>query len=225
MQTPGEKKLIEKVAEEIQNCKEKCIILNIGAAKSLVIEKELENLGCDFIEDRTDVRDPSVEYNKTRNSYIASIENMSMLSENTYDIAFANYVLEHVDDIKSSAKEVKRILKDKGIFVASVPNPEAPEFILAKYTPTWFHQFIKGEGEGHEAHDTVYSFDSLGELIKIFKKEGLGVVNIYQKSFTYGYLYRFPILKYLSKKYDRFIEKKKYYKIMGNVCFVFKNIK
>ncbi len=224
MQTPGEKTLIEKVAEEIKNCKERSVILNIGAGKSLVIEKELEGLDCDFIEDRTDLSDPSVKYSKSRNSYIAPIENMGIVPGDTYDIVFANYVLEHVVDIKKAAKEVNRVLKEGGVFIASIPNPEAPEFIIAKYTPTWFHQLIKGGGEGHKAHDTVYSFDSLGELISIFRNEGLEIKGIYQKSFTYGYLYRFPVLKYLSRYYDSFIEKNDYHGLMGNTCLVFRKI-
>ncbi len=221
MQTPGEKYLINFLARKIKELGEKTNIINIGANTSLVIERELDKANCNFSEDRADVIDPKVEYSKLNNSYVCSVEDMSIIRDNTYDIAFANFVLEHVFDLESSAKEINRILKEKGSFVTSIPNPEAPEFIISRFTPHWFHQWVRGEGEGHEAHETKYSYKNIKEFIKIFEERGFRLIEENYTPFTYGYLYRFPLLNILSKTYDYLITKLGVKRFMGNICLVF----
>lgn len=221
MQTPGEKYLINFLIKKIKELGEKPNIINIGANTSLVIEKELEAAGCNFSEDRVDILDSKVEYNKLNNSYVCSVEDMKTIGANIYDIAFANFVLEHVLDLESSAREINRILKEKASFVASIPNPQAPEFIISRFTPHWFHQWVRGEGEGHEAHETKYSYKSIREFINIFEKNGFKLVKESFTPFTYGYLYRFTLLNIFSKIYDYLVLKLGVKRFMGNVCLVF----
>ena len=221
MQTPGEKYLISFLIKTIKKSRKTANIINIGANTSLVIEKELDIANCDFKEDRTDVIESKVDYLKFDKNYICSVENMKEIPSDNYDIAFANFVLEHVGDLNSSGREINRILKKGGSFVASIPNPQAAEFFISKFTPLWFHQWIRGEGEGHEAHETEYSYKSVGDFIKIFENEGFKIREEYFRPFTFGYLYRFPVINILSKVYDKLILKLGYKKLMGNVCLVF----
>ncbi|MDA3839532.1 MAG: methyltransferase domain-containing protein [Patescibacteria group bacterium] len=223
MQTPGEKYLIKYLIKSIKRLGTKAYIINIGANTSLVIEKELDGADCDFIEDRTDVIDSRVEYLKLNKTYICSVEEMREVSNDSYDIVFANFVLEHVDDLNNSAKEINRILKNEGSFVTSIPNPQAPEFLISKFTPLWFHQYIRGEGEGegHEAHETKYSYKSIKEFVEIFESKGLKLVEKNFTPFTFGYLYRFPIIGFISKIYDKIIHRLGYERLMGNVCLAF----
>ncbi len=221
MQTPGEKYLIEYLIKSIKRLGRKANIINIGANTSLVIEKELDEAGCDFVEDRTDIIDSSVEYKKFSKRYICSVEKMDEVEKNKYDIAFANFVLEHIPDLNSSASEINRIIKNGGSFVTSIPNPQAPEFVISKFTPHSFHQWIRGEGEGHEAHETEYSYKSVGEFVKIFESKGFKLKEEFFKPFTFGYLYRFPIVNIFSKIYDKLILKTGARRLMGNVCLVF----
>ncbi len=79
---------------------------------------------------------------------------MHPVKSNKYDAAFSNYVLEHVQNLNKAASEVYRVLKPGGIYVTSVPNPAAPEFLLSKLTPMWFHELIRREKAWH----THYSF-------------------------------------------------------------------
>ncbi|PLX21622.1 hypothetical protein C0584_02130, partial [Candidatus Parcubacteria bacterium] len=123
MQTLAEKYLIDYLAKTINKDKERSNIINIGANKSLVIEKELDSNDCDYVEDRTDIISPDVAHDNVYRTYICSVEEMTEVLSSEYDIAFANFVLEHVDDLKSSASEINRILKKGKTFVTSIPNP------------------------------------------------------------------------------------------------------
>ncbi|MDO8669720.1 MAG: class I SAM-dependent methyltransferase [Candidatus Buchananbacteria bacterium] len=224
MQTPAEKYLIKKVAQILMqsNNLENARILNVGAGESIVLESSILSIvGNKFICDRMDVTDCRVKHPNTGECFIASVESMPEIKSNQYELAFANYVLEHVADLGKAAAEIHRVLKPSGYFITSLPNISAPEFILSKYTPTKFHQFIKGEGEGRHAYETQYAFKNIKGFIKVFEKY-FSVVEIRYWSNTLGYLYRFPVISIISKVYDKIINYLNIKMLMGNVCIVFK---
>jgi len=225
MQTPAEKFLIEKVVELLdQSDKETrpTKILNVGAGESIVLEKSIyDGFGDDFVCDRVDVTDCCANYPVIGECFTASVESMPKIKSDNYDIAFANYVFEHVANLDKAASEVARVIKPSGFFITSLPNPAAPEFILSKYTPTKFHQVIKGKGEGSHAHETHYAYKNIREFITTFEKY-FSVVEVRYWSNTLGYLYRFPIINIISKIYDNIINFLKIKILMGNVCVVFK---
>lgn len=225
MQTPAEIFLIEKVAELLEKNKlgsAEFRILNIGAAKSVVIEKTVQaKSGKKFICDRVDVDDCRVQAPFVGDCFTASVEDMALIKSNSYDLVFANYVFEHITNLGKAAKEVARVLKPGGAFVVSLPNPKAPEFILSKYTPNKFHQVIKGEGEGSHAYETYYAYKNVEEFIKFFKKYFSEVEESYWSS-TYSYLYKFPVINSISKIYDKLVDSLNIKFLMGNVCLVFK---
>lgn len=232
MQTPAEKYLIAKVREALRNVSssthdhadERVVrLLNIGAGKSTVIENSLQdNSRAQFMCDRVDVSDCSVQHERAGKAFVASVESMPRVPSAHYDIAFANYVFEHVSGLSAAAAEVHRVLKPSGLFVTSLPNPTAPEMWLSKHTHTAFHQCIKGGGEGHHAHETHYAYRSIQEFLAIFNKQGFATVEIRYWSHTFGYLYRFPVLRLLSRLYDRVVNRLHIKRFMGNVCIVLK---
>lgn len=221
MQTPAEIKLIAELKKIVAHNPE-ARLLNIGAAKSLVIENAVyENGRQPFHCDRLDVENCDVVHPVVGNCYIASVESMTDVSSGLYDAVFANYVLEHVTNLSAAVLEINRSLKPGGLFILSTPNPSAPEFKLSHHTPLWFHQLIKGEGDGKRAFETVYAYKNIDELIKIFTRHGFKCLRVELQSFTFGYLYRFPILNSLSRLYDYTVTKLGIKSLMGNVCLVF----
>ncbi len=220
MQTPAEKYLIHKCIHIIRELKSPKII-NLGAGTSLVIEKSIQKeIQQSLIFDRMDVADCSSKHKLVGKCYLCSVDNMSQIKNTEYDLALANYVLEHVADLPQAALEIARILKPKAYFITSLPNPQAPEFKLSKHTPTGFHQLIKGKGKGHEAHETHYAYTNITEFIHIFKKD-FELVEVKYWANTYGYLYRFPIINIFSYLYDKLINLIGIKWLMGNVCLVF----
>jgi len=224
MQTPAERQLITELKEIVSHNPE-ARLLNIGAAKSLVIEQALYEDGRQpFHCDRLDIENSQVTHPVVENCYQASVEAMTDVRSGFYDAAFANYVLEHVANLSAAVLEISRILKPGGLFVLSTPNPAAPEFKLSHHTPLWFHQLIKGEGDGKRAYETVYAYKNIADLIKIFEAHGFHCLRIMRISFTEGYLYRFPVINVLSRIYDKVVTKLKINFLMGNVCLVFQKI-
>lgn len=224
MQTPAEKYLIKKVSQILRgnNASDKLRILNVGAGESIVLENSILSIAGDkFVCDRMCITDCSVKHPNVGECFIASVESMPEIKSNQYDLAFANYVLEHVADLNKSAAEIYRILKPSGYFITSLPNTSAPEFILSKYTPAKFHQFIRGKGEGSHAHETQYAYKNIGEFVSIFEKY-FSVVEIRQWSNTLGYLYKFPAINIIGRLYDKMVNHFNIKMLMGNVCIIFK---
>lgn len=225
MQTPAEKYLIKKVIKFLENIYDHTghvKILNVGAGKSIVLEKSIQNVfGKEFICDRVDVVDCYAQHPVIGECFVASAESMPEVKSAEYDLAFANYVFEHIADLNASAQEVARILKLSGYFMVSLPNPSAPEFILSKYTPIGFHQFIRGKGEGSHAYETHYAYKNIKEFITIFEKY-FSVSELKYWSNTFGYLYKFPAIGIISRIYDKIVNFLNIKFLMGNVCIVFK---
>jgi SAM-dependent methyltransferase len=225
MQSLTEKKLISSISEEVGKFNRRGIqptIINIGAGKSLVIEKHLDYSGAGYMEDRLDTADCNVVYGKFRKAYISSVEKMEDIQDGVYDLGFANYVLEHVSDLRRASREIFRILKNNGLIVITVPNVRAPEFILSKFSPLWFHQFVRGKSESMLAHETFYSYNNIQELIELFENAGFVAEEVSCYPSTYCYLHKFPIINFFSRVYDRLVKKINAKFLMGNVCLKFK---
>lgn len=227
MQTPGEISLIKHCVDFLSKYPSTgnyAHLLNVGAARSTVIEEELVRQGLNFICDRTDIEACEVDKPYVGKCFQVSVEEMKPLESEEYDLVFANYVLEHVGNIERALEEIWRVLKSNGLFVLSTPNPAAPEFLISKYTPLWFHQIMRGkqEEEGHRAYETVYAYPTITSLVKIAQQAGFSLEKADYYSFTYGYLHRFPVLKTMSTWYDNVINKSRQQRLQGNVCLVFR---
>jgi len=193
-------------------------ILNIGSGINLSIENELVGSRHFFVCDRIDIEDYEVEHPFVEKCLNCSVEEMPQMKSKGYVSAFANYVLEHIPNIRKASKEIFRVLKPGGVFVASVPNVSAPEFQIAKVTPLWFHKLIR-QGDAWETH---YSYESIEDLKKQFQAAGFSTVKIEYFSAVGGYLRKFPVLSILGRMYDKIIEKLGNKDLLGDVCITFR---
>lgn len=222
MQSPAEKYLIDTIKKSLNQYYEfysdRAKLINIGGGRSTVIEDNLINSGFQFISDRVDVEDIKLSKSFAGDCFQCSVEFMPQVKPSEYNVAFANYVLEHVRDINMAASEIFRILKPGGIFVTSIPNPTAPEFIISRLTPLWFHKIIRGR----EAWETYYSYKNIEKLGEIFNKAGLETIDVLYWSFSQGYVNRFPVINKLSWFYDKLMNSLRLSLFMNNVCVVFR---
>ncbi len=62
-------------------------------------------------------------------------------ADQTFDLVFADNVLEHVADPVTALLEIRRVLKPGGRFLAKTPNKWHYMPIIARLTPTSFHRF------------------------------------------------------------------------------------
>jgi len=220
MQTPAERHLIRQISEFL--CRgpgrEARLILNIGAGRSTIIERRLADSGCSFICDRIDVEDCTAEFPNAGSAWTCPVEKMTPLESGRYAAAFANYVLEHVGDLKTAASEIFRVLEPGGLFTTSVPNLTAPEFLIARNAPAGL-QRVMTQGKGFE---TSYSWQTIGDLTRVFEGAGFMVEDTAYWAFTEGYLWRYPLLSLLSRLYDKAITKSGFRHMMGNACITLK---
>ena len=63
----------------------------------------------------------STDYYMDNVTFQSDIQNMSMISDESYDYFICSHVLEHVQDDRKAMRELYRILKDDGIGVFLVP--------------------------------------------------------------------------------------------------------
>ncbi len=217
MQTPAEKRLVERLTRIIGKTNENsdipARILNIGAGKRLVIEELLSQNGCIFTCDRVDIEDCLVDHPSVGTCRQCSMEAMTPVDSGRYAAAFANYVLEHIADHQSAASEVFRVLESEGVFLSTIPNPAAPEFALARRTPLWFHRKVRGA----ESWETLYQYRNIEELMNTLESAGFVKREISHYAFTQNYLVRYSAARVMTRLYDRMISKLGSERLMGNV--------
>lgn len=228
-QTHANKYLIQRIGGELRQCVSSTghtpRILNIGAAKTIYIEDDLSSDGCVYVADRIDVDDCAVTHPHIRECWKCSVESMRPVKSQRYDFAIANWVLEHVPDLSKAAGEMHRILKPSGKLITAVPNPAAPEFLFARLTPLWIHKMIRGqnhdEDETYHTYHTCYAYDSIKQLLEIFKRAGFREIEIKYFPTIESYVSRFPFLSFPGKLYDNIISSLKIKPLMGHVCILF----
>ena len=138
------------------------------------------------------------------------------MPSDTYDAAFANFVLEHVPQLDPAAAEILRVLRKGGIFVASTVNVRAPEIWISNHTPLWFHEFIRGR----RAWPTAYSYSSVEELAEKFRRAGFSVEELRWFPVVGAYPHRIPVLNVLARVYDGTLKGLKPNGMLGNICLV-----
>ena len=85
-------------------------------------------------------------------------ENIIPYGENFFDIVYSIYVLEHIGKPLSMFKEIWRVLKPGGYFIALTPGSHHYVSLIAKATPHSFHEWIVEKTENRKANDTFPTF-------------------------------------------------------------------
>ena len=219
MQTQAEAEMVAKIVNLI-NLKETPKILNIGSGKDISIEQQLNHAGCKYTVDRLDIEPCQIDFINVNRCWTFPVEDMPQVNSSFYDAAFANYVLEHVGDIQKAAKEIYRILVPGGYFLATVPNPAAPEFIIAKNTPVGTHKRFRKQ----MAWKTIYAYKSIKNLCRIFENAGFKFVDLNYFPAVGNYLSPYPLLSIAGKIYDRVLNKIKITNLLGQVCVIFQKL-
>ncbi len=213
-----QKRLQAHIVEYLKS-HEHTTMINVGAGAAHTFEDRWTQYS--FTEDRLDIEPFTPQRDYVRRCFTCSAEDMKLVPSNEYDLAFSNFVLEHVEYLDDTAEEVVRVLKPGGLYIATIPNPKALEFRISKLTPVVFHKLIRGS----DAWETHYEFKGIQHLVDIFKRAGLEAVDIEYAPAVEEYLERFPVVNLFGKLYDSTLKALNLHGLMGQACIVFKALK
>lgn len=142
-------------------------VLELGCAHgyllSFLSEKKYQKYG-------KDISGYAIGYAKKNNPqanfFLGSVEKLNEIEDETMDLVIAKYVLEHLDDPENCIEECRRILKNGGYFIFSVPNTSSILKELKK------DQWIGCRDKTHKSVFTPEEWDNLLEKrnFKIIKK-------------------------------------------------------
>lgn len=113
---------------------------------------------------------------------------------NQFDLIICNHVLEHIKEVDLAVKELKRILKPKGLMILNVPNEGC---LMAKIRNYIFQREIL------KITDHVHFFNKQS-FLKVLKKNKIIVQKVYRAGFFFPYFPLINIRKYL---FGRYLEK------------------
>ena len=120
------------------------------------------------------------------------------LEDETFDIVFSRYVLEHVSDPTRFLGEMHRILKLGGRFLFLTPNKKHYVALGARFTPQKFHLWFNRK-RGREEADTfptLYKLNSRRDIRRCFKEAGFRENRLIGRECSPNYL-TFNLLFYL----------------------------
>ena len=104
-------------------------------------------------------------------------------ADNTFDIAWSDFVLEHVENPKLFLKEICRVLKPKAFFFFRTPNKHHYVSLITRITPHWFHNLIANrvrglKDESHELYPTYHRLNSKKDITKHSKSAGFREIEL-----------------------------------------------
>jgi SAM-dependent methyltransferase len=87
------------------------------------------------------------------------------LPENSFDVIYSYYVLEHIRNAEAVLRNFLNWLRPGGIAIIKIPDPHSVHGFLTRKTPHWFHVFFyrfvlrnkKAGTPGHGPYPTYYN--------------------------------------------------------------------
>ena len=125
--------------------------------------------------------------------------------DNTFDLVFADNVMEHVPDPDTVFSEIRRVLRPGGVFLAKTPNKWHYVPTLARLTPLWFHRFynkLRSRAES-DTFPTLYRCNTRSSVKHFALKADYSIVDIATIEGRPEYLRIFSITYVLGMLYER----------------------
>jgi len=124
--------------------------------------------------------DPRVEQNPFLDEGRVADAGKIPYPDESFDLVFADNVMEHLDDPKGVFTEIARVLKPAGKLLFKTPNRNHYMPLIARWTPHGFHQWInKRRGRAEvDTFPTRYRVNSAAQAKAVAKASGLEIDRI-----------------------------------------------
>jgi SAM-dependent methyltransferase len=163
-----------------QNARSDFRVLNLGAglgtddARCILKGEFAEIVGADI--------DPVVLRNPEVDKAVVIERGELPFSGDSFDLAFSDYVLEHVERPIEFLGEVHRVLKKGGSYFFRTPNVYHYVSVASMLTPRWIHKAIANPLRGlpsnaHEPWPTFYRMNSRQAILKAARTAGFRTIN------------------------------------------------
>jgi SAM-dependent methyltransferase len=188
--------ILDRLSPEVQ-------ILDLGAGAGIIPEANFKDLAhvCGLDPDPRVVNNPYLHEAKI------GFGDVIPYSDGQFDVVIANNVLEHLEDPLKVFREVSRVLRPGGYFIAKTPNRHHYVPLIARLTPTAFHRFygtLIGRGK-EDTFPTVYRANSSHQLQELAKLAGMQVKAITLIESRPEYLRINPATYLLGIVYERLV--------------------
>ena len=132
------------------------------------------------------------------------------LAGNCIDLAWADYVMEHVQNPTRLLKEIHRVLKPGASFFFRTPNKYHYVSVIGWLTPHWFHALVANRARGlasdaHEPYPTFYRFNRKKDVTQNADRAGFAHVELRHIEAEPSYLVFHPLAFRIGVAYERWV--------------------
>ncbi len=129
--------------------------------------------------------------------------------DNSFDVVFSRYVLEHVANPPLFLKEVRRVLRPGGRFLFLTPNKWHYVAAMASLTPHTFHEWYnrrRGRLE-EDTFPTAYKLNSFKDVRRQFTQAGFEEIELVSRECSPNYLVMNVAVFYCGMLYERLVSR------------------
>ena len=129
--------------------------------------------------------------------------------DESFDLVFADNVMEHVPNPAIVLREIYRVLKPGGIFLAKTPNKWHYVPMLARMTPLSFHRYynkLRSRAES-DTFPTVYKCNTRSSVRHFAQMADLKIISIETIEGRPEYLRISPVTYFLGMIFERLVNR------------------
>jgi len=180
------------------------VVLDFGAGAGIVNHMDFRDraghiCGVDL--------DPRVEHNPLLHEGKRFDGGTIPYPDETFDVVFADNVLEHLAEPQAVFDEIARVLKRGGVFLFKTPNAWHYVPLISRLTPLSFHQFVnkrRGRAED-DTFPTHYRANSRGSVVRLARTAGFHVEAVELVEGRPEYLRMHPLPYAFGVAYERLV--------------------